>query len=148
MAEKKPVLRITGWKAVAVLIVIVAFAVYRYQGARETLPTDGADELKLWLTSEYISEGLPGLEQAIEADDSAAVDALANEILSRDRVTFRSINAHGALDDVVVRVDIRVDAGPPPVGDQVRYFRMSYSTITGWMTDYETTAVAYWLNIF
>jgi len=73
---------------------------------------------------------------------------MANEILARDRVTFRSIKAHGALDDIVVRADIRVDGGPPPVGDRVRYFRMHYSTITGWIMDYETTVVAYYLNIF
>ncbi len=148
MDKDKPQLRITGWKAVVVLVAIGAFAVFRYQGARATLPTEGADELKLWLTSEYISEGLPGLEQSVEANDSAAIAAMANEILARDRVTFRSIKAHGALDDIVVRADIRVDGGPPPVGDRVRYFRMHYSTITGWIMDYETTVVAYYLNIF
>lgn len=144
----KPEIKITGWKAVVVLLIIVAFAAYRFQAARATLPTDGSDELKLWLTSEYISEGLPALEQAIEANDSAAVSEAANEVLSRDRVTFRKIAARGLLDDIVVRVEIQVDGGAPPVGDRVRYFRMHFSTITGWIMDYETTVVAYYLNFF
>jgi hypothetical protein len=146
--SKNPELKVTGWKAIVVLIAIVAFALYRFQAARETLPTDGADEIKLWLTSEYISAGLPALEQAVDANDSIAVTAMANEILSRDRVTFRTISARGALDDLVVKVDIRVDGGPPPVGDDTRYFRMHYSTVTGWIMDYETNAVAYYLNFF
>jgi hypothetical protein len=144
----KPEIRITGWKAVVVLLIILAFAAYRFQAARATLPTDGADELKLWLSSEYISEGLPALEQAIAANDSASVNDMTNEILSRDRVTFRKIDARGAFEDIVVRVDIQVDGGAPPVGSPVRYFRMRYSTITGWMMDYETTAIAYYLNFF
>lgn len=144
----KPEIKITGWKALVVLLAIVAFAVYRFQSARAALPTDGADELKLWLTSEYISEGLPALEQAIEANDSAAVSDAVNQVLSRDRLTFRKIDARGLLDDMVVRVDILVDGGTPPVGSRVRYFRMHYSTITGWVMDHETTSVAYFLNFF
>jgi hypothetical protein len=148
VTERKPELKITGWKAVVVLLMIFAFAVYRFQAARAALPTDGADEIKLWLTSEYISAGLPALERAVEANDSAAVADMSNEILSRDRVTFRTISARGAFDDLVVKVDVRVDGVAPPVGDRVRYFRMHFSTVTGWIMDYETTAVAYWLNIF
>ncbi len=144
----KPEIKITGWKAVVVLLIIVAFAAYRFQAARATLPTDGADELKLWLSSEYIAEGLPAPEQAIESNDSAAVSNMANEVLSRDRVTFRKIAARGLMDDIVVRVDIQVDGGAPPVGSRVRYFRMHYSTITGWIMDYETTVIAYYLNFF
>ncbi len=144
----RPEIKITGKKAVVLLVIVVLFAFLQGRAARATIPTEGADELRMELVSEYISAGLPALEQAMAANDVAAVEGLTEEILSRDRVIFRSIEARGSFGNVVVRVEIQVDGGAPPVGDRIRYFGMRHSPTVGWIVEYETFALAYYLKFF
>ncbi len=49
--------RVTGWKAVIVLIAVAAFLGYRYNALRTTLATEAADELRFWLAA---GKSLPG----------------------------------------------------------------------------------------
>ena len=146
MSEVK--IRVTGWKAVMVLIVVAAFVGYRYYAVQTTLETGGADELRFWLAAEYMAQGLPALEDAIERGDAAAAEAQALEIVARERIEFTEMSARGAPDDLAVRVRIRVDGRPPPDGQEVRYFRMRHSTVTGWRMRRELTKLGYYLTLF
>ncbi|NIM51607.1 MAG: hypothetical protein GTN62_12330 [Gemmatimonadales bacterium] len=146
MSEIK--IRLTGWKAILVLVVAVAFVGYRYVAMRTTLATEAAAELRLWLAAGYISQGLPALQEAVERGDQEAAAAQAQNIVAQERIEFTSIGARGGRDDVVVRVEILVDGKPPPDGRQVRYFRMRHSLVTGWMMRYETSALAYIFKLF
>lgn len=141
-------IRLTGWKALVGVVVLVGFVGYRYAAMRATLATDAADELRLWLAGEYQAAGLPELERALAAGDRAAAERSAAEIIARDRISFRDLRARGEPNDVVVRAEIAVDGRPPPVGGAVRYFRMQYSTLTGWRLARETTALSYHLRVF
>lgn len=49
---------------------------------------------------------------------------------------------------MVVRAEFLVDDRPPAEGENVRYYRMSYTTITGWRMKQPTTALAYYLKVF
>lgn len=146
MSEIK--IRVTGWKAILVLVVAVAFVGYRYVAMRTTLATEAADELRLWLAAGYISQGLPALQEAVERGDREAAATQAQDLVAQERIEFASIGARGSRDDVVVRVEILVDGKPPPDGRQVRYFRMRHSLVTGWTMRYETSALAYIFKLF
>jgi anti-sigma-K factor RskA len=146
MSEVK--IRVTGWKAIVVLLVVAAFVGYRYYAVQTTLETAGADELRFWLSAEYMAQGLPGLEEAVESGDAVAAEEQARELVARDRVEFTEMGARGAPDDLVVRVRIRVDGRTPPDGREVRYFRMRHSTVTGWRMRAETTKLGYYLALF
>lgn len=140
-------IKLTGWKAVVVIVVVAVVAALRLGAGRASLPTDGADALRVWLHAEYVREGLPALEAAIEANDAAAAETQAQEILASDRIVFRSLKARGSTSEVLVRVEIQVDGGEPPVGNSVRYFVMEHSMITGWRMVYETSAISYYLKL-
>ncbi len=144
MSEIK--VRLTGWKAIAVIVAVAGFVGYRYYSLQTTLATEAAEELKFWLVSEYMASGLPALRQAVESSDPGAATALAQEILDRGRVEFTEISARGSSDDLVVRVEILVDGGAPPDGRRVRYFRMSHSLVTGWRMRRETNVLGYYLK--
>ena len=73
---------------------------------------------------------------------------VAEELLGLARIELPSIQARGRGDDVVVRVEIRVDGKEPPEGESVRYYRMSHSALTGWRVRRETTALSYYLKLF
>ena len=146
MSEIK--IRVTGWKAIAVLVLAAAFVGYRYNAMRSTVATEAADELRFWLAAEYVAMGLPALEQALESGDSIAAELQAREIVARDRIEFPSLTARGEPDDVVLRAEILVDGRTPPDGESVRYFQMRHSTVTGWRMRREVTAVSYYLRFF
>ena len=141
-------LQLTGWKALAVIAVVLAFAGYRYIAVRTTLEAGGADELRMWILADYVRQGLPGLQQAIESGDMQAAEEQAEQLVANERIRFTEMSARGSPDDLVVPVKIRVDSAQPPDGREVRYFRMRHSTVTGWRMQRETGALAYYLNFF
>ena len=140
-------LQLSGWKAIAVIGIVVAVAGYRFMAVRTTLETGGADELKMWVLADYVRQGLPALEQALESGDMQAAEEQAQQLIAAERIQFTEMKARGTPDDLVVRVKIRVDGGAPPDGREVRYFRMSHSTITGWRMERETTKLGYYLKL-
>lgn len=145
---KTPEITVTEWKAAAVLAGIVVFALVRSQAVKETLPTEGAEELRMHLANEYMAAGLPALAQAVGVNDSGAVEDLTERLLSRERVSVTEFDARGTFHDVLVRAVIQVDGEPPSIGEPVRYFRMHFSPTVGWMVDYETHALSYYLKLF
>ena len=138
--------KLTGWRAIVVLLGVLAFLVYRYNALHTTVATGAAEELRFWLAAEYIAAGLPALEQAVESADPAAAELQAQDVLARERIEFTELSARGTPDDVVIRAEISVDGHAPPVGDPVRYFRMKHSMVTGWRMQHEVHAISYYLK--
>jgi hypothetical protein len=139
-------IELKGWKAIAALAVIIVVLVATFRAERSSLETEAADELKLWVRSEYLAQGMHGIDPGQMSEEE--LQAKGEELLSLNEVQFTSISARGRGDDIVVKVEIRVSGGEPPDGKPVRYFRMSHSTVTGWRVRHETTALSYYLKLF
>lgn len=140
-------IRLTGGRAVIMVLVALVVVGYRWYAARASLDTGAADQLRVWLVAEYTAAGLDPHAQAVEGGDAGAAAAGAQDLLARTRIAFPSLTARGAPDDLVVRAEILVGGGPPPVGRPVRYFRMQHSLVTGWLLRRETVALAYYLRL-
>jgi hypothetical protein len=132
--------KLTGAKAIIAIIVVVAFVGFRYVSAASSIETDAASELQTWLRAEYAS--------GIMAEYPEPTEEMAQRVLALENLDFPEINGRGTPDDMVVRVRIRVDGGPPPYGNEVRYFRMEYSQLTKWRLRRETMKWSYYLNLF
>jgi hypothetical protein len=139
-------IELKGWKAVAALAVIIVILVATFRAERRTLESEAADELKVWIRSEYLARGLHGVDPGQLTEEE--LQAKGEELLSLNEVQFTSISARGRGDDIVVKVEIRVSGEEPPDGKPLRYFRMSHSTVTGWRVRRETTALSYYLKLF
>jgi len=111
-----------GGKAVVLLAAIALFAISKVILGRATLDSAGRQELATWLAAEYTRAAVAAVGH------SAADSSAGQELLRAQDVGFRSLTAHGGGDDVVVRAEILVAGQPPPVGRQVRYFRMHHSS--------------------
>lgn len=140
-------IKLKGLKALAALLVIGAVAAGKLAMERQTLETEAAEELKFWLSSEYLGEGLAEFDSVAAMGEEEA-RAMTDELLRRAEVEFTDISARGRGDDVVVRVEVRVSGGDPPDGQRVRYFRMSHSALTGWRVLRETWALSYYLRFW
>lgn len=135
-------IRMTGWKAVLVILALVGFAGFRMVSARSALDTDGTEELSMWLRAEYASRYMRNI------DAETITPEQVESLLALDRITFPSIRGNGTPSDMVVRVEIEIDGQPPPDGRSVRYWRMEHSMITGWRMVREANVLLYYLNVF
>lgn len=134
--------KLTGWPAMVVAVLAVGFYGLTFVISRRTLDDDALAPVRQQLQGEYSLVLLPGVDP--QQPDPAAVERL----LALDRITFASVSARGSGDNVIVRVEPRVDGSPPPDGRSVRYFRMSWSALQGWRLRHETTAFKYYTQLF
>jgi len=142
-------LSVRGWKAAAVLAVLAAACGLHQWRLRATLATEAVEALKPWIAGRFMEAALHEVEGRPLAQLSPAErNALARRLLAARRIEVRSIQARGLGEDVVVRVEVFVDGRPPPDGQTVRYYRMSYSTLLGWTFRQEVGPLSYWLALW
>lgn len=128
-----------GGPAVLVLAAMIAFGAWRMYAARVSLDSDARQRIEEQLEARYLRDALAAVGDGIP--NAEQVEAL----LRSGRVEIQSLSARGTPDDMVVRVEATVDGQPPPDGEAVTYWRMSYSTITGWRVERAASAVSWWL---
>ncbi len=142
-------IKVTGWKAIASIVIVVAIVAFRFVSHTRTLPPAAVDPITTELAAEYARQLLPQLQQAAQAQspvDEAQTEQLVRQ-LSTDNIEITSIAARGGGDDIVARVDIVVDGGLPSDGKTTRYYKMEYSTVTGWRVRYEVGKWSYYLTL-
>ena len=144
-----PQINVKGWKAIPVILVVLAIAGYKYYAMRTTLDTGAKEEIKFWLLSEYAGKALDNPKlQNLNAMSPAEADQAAEELLRLNRINIKSIGARGKDDDIVVRVEIEVDGKAPPDGKSIRYFHMTHSTVTGWKMKWDAHWISYYLKLW
>jgi len=130
--------KLTGWKALALLVVLVALGAYRFTRAHVALEGKGRETLEAWIVGE--------IQRPLLADTTLPLAEKGAALLEASgAVTIRKLDAHGPLDDVHVRVELEPAPALPPGFALVRYYRMRYSSLTGWMHKGRSDAVLYWL---
>lgn len=127
----------TGWKAWAVLAVIIALAFTRYQMIHGGLP-EALVQIKPFLKGSYIRQAIA--ERGTER---------ARNPFPKFEVTFAEAAVRGVFSPrPVVRVKPLVNGGPPPDGREYRYYVMEFSVFTGYYAPIETGAWSWRLGFF
>ena len=144
-----PQINIKGWKAIPVILVVLAIVGYKFYAMKSTLDTDATQVVKFWLLAEYSGKALDNpLLKNFGAMPSAEADRAAEELLKLQKIDIKSIGGRGTDDDIVVRVEIEVDGKAPPDGKSIRYFHMRHSTITGWSMKRDASWPSYYLKLW
>lgn len=117
----------------------MAFLGFRQWQSRATLDSDATEVVTWWIAAEYSRYHL--------ARTDVTDQERAQFLLATDSVQLASISARGRPARMFVRVEVTPGTASPPGWDGVRYYRMKYSTITGWHMERETTAVSYYLAL-
>ena len=98
---------LTGWKAVAFILVVVAFGAYRFTRARAALEGDGREKLEAWIVGE--------IQRPLLADTTLALAEKGAALLEASTaVGIRTLDARGPFDDVHVRVELEPNPALPP----------------------------------
>ena len=138
MSDKSVTL--TGWKAVAAIVLVAGFVGFRWYTAREALDTAGREYLEEWIAME--------LARPLLADTTTSLEERGQAVLAATKVRIRSMSGRGPLDDLVVKVELEPSSDLPAGTELVRYYRLEYSTIMGWRHRADATALSYYLSIF
>jgi hypothetical protein len=104
-------IRVTGWRAFALLVAMAAFGLWRAQAQRRTLDTEARRLVQIELSAEYLRGG---------------------NLVPSEVVELRSLTARGHGERVVVRAEVTVQGRTPPDGESVRYFAMRHRLVGGW----------------
>lgn len=131
---------ITGWKAILVLIVLVSVGGFRLTTARTKIDTQGRAALERWVQAEMI--------RPLLADTTRSLQERGAAMLEASSVTIKSLSVRGPSRNAVVRVELNPSPALPPGTDLVRYYRMQYSSISGWTHRGSATALNWYLAAF
>ena len=131
-------IKLTGWKAVLVALVVLGFLGFRYTTAVQTLDTDGRQAISEWVAAEYQRYHLARTD--LSEGDKAAL------LLKTESVDLVSLEARGRPERMAVRVEIEPNVAHPPGTPYVRYYTLEYSTVTGWRHKGDITALQYHLT--
>lgn len=141
-------IKLTGWKAVIVLVIVGTVVGFRMLSQSRTLETEAVAAIKTELAADYARQLLPELQEAAQTPNESAgeIDQLVMNV-SAENIDIVSISARGRGEDVVVQVEIEVDGRNPPDGKRTRYYRMRHSTGIGWTVRHEVGKWSYYLKL-
>jgi hypothetical protein len=131
-----------GWPAVVALVIVAGLYGATFVVGRRALDDKVLEQIRHQLRGEYTTALLPGVDPRHPDPEAVA------KLTALERIKFASVSVRGFGSNVIVRVEPRVDGEPPPDGRDVRYYRMSYSALTGWRVRHQSTAWRYYTRVF
>lgn len=139
-------IKFTGMKAVAVIAVIIVFLMAKLTMSNEALQNEGVQAIEQWLLMESARQAIPDMEKAMEHmnENAEYLEQMAND-LQQSNFEIISVTRHGFSEKIVVRAEIRFKGEEQTEDINVRYFKMSYSMVTGWRGIRESSKWNYYL---
>jgi hypothetical protein len=137
-------IELTGWKAIAALLVFVAVAGVRLSMRFPAIPDDGRDAVRAWLVKDYEGRGPKALAQMVSDYRAGLPVHVPDPPAEVPQVDFVSLRGHGLRGAMVVRAEVSVNGGVPPDDRPVRYFFLTTKFDGGWMVMSETTEFSYY----
>jgi hypothetical protein len=137
-------IELTGWKAIAALVLILGVSGYQLYSRFPTVNDDGRAALRDWLVKDYTGRGPKALAQRVADYRAGLPDRPLDVPAVEPNVEFVSLSAHGSPTDMIVRAEVSADGGPPPDGRPVRYLFLTTKPEGGWMVFTEADSYQYY----
>lgn len=149
----KQQVQLTGWKAVAAVVVVIAlFGVRLMTFSDQRNNTELMSKLEVHVTSNYLTDQVSQLEQALRSGDPGVQAQGIDSVLS-SRVTYHEVMTSYPLfefsssKEVVVKVVYSLDdqfgSGPKTT----QYFLFNYGGLTdSWSYQRESSELSFYLN--
>ena len=148
-------IKLTGWKAIAVLIVLLGVVGFRLMTFNDK-KNDKAlmRQIELQLTTEFLPNDVERLKAAFETGDEDQMQSVAESITSA-KLHIGSVQASYPLfdfstsKDVVVKVSYSLYDASGIRKTGTKYYLLKHGSIGNtWQYKYDTTVVSYYLNFF
>ena len=149
MPDQKITLRFTGWKAIAVLLLLLAVAGWlaaRYLSPADTLPDAAQSAIKSALRFEYTQRltakyGITG--ESLPTRQAA--EKFAGELTALEHIEISELKVRGLWRKRVAQFRVSVAGHAPPDDRSVRHMRLTWSALGNAWLAYPSGASAYHL---
>ena len=143
LLQKKMVF--TGTPAVIVILLYVVYMAMGYKNMNSSFDPEGIEAVEFYISADYYREPVAQLNKNIkQGTRKDRLEAMSKEVQRLTNVEIVSADLKGFdSEDLIAKVEIEVDGKTPPDGRRYRYFNVSYSWLTGWRVESETTASLY-----
>jgi hypothetical protein len=145
--EQQFTVTLKGWKAVAALMLIAAVYGLVLYSRVQRLDDSGRQALQGWLLKDYNGQGPKEIYKRVQ-DYKAGLPFQPLPDIQPMNIEFSTVSARGSANNLIVKVEITVDGGPPPDGRPVRYFRMMHNDDRGWWVSSETDSYWYYRTMY
>lgn len=154
MGEEKLNFELSGWKAVVILIVLIAAVGIRIVSMGDKKgDANLMEKIRFQLMTEYFPSDVDKLKAAVESGDNDRITAVSQSVLSTRldiksvKVSYSIFNFSSKKKNVVVKVDYSVDDqfGTRKKGTQYYLFEHS-PMFNRWEYRSKSLAFRYWSN--
>lgn len=125
MSIRNTEVQLTGWKAIAVCLLVVSFVIWKYLAANQALQAQGANDIRQWIAGEYTQYHADALQ-----DYSRSAEERAELLGAIQNVQLQSLQARGSAERLIVKVEIEPSLATPPGSSLVRYYEVSFDPLT------------------
>ncbi len=146
-------IKLTGWKGVVALVVIVGLIGYRFISQKDL--TDDPDlmfKIEMELKTLYIPDQVDQMKAAQEAGDTKKLEELAKK-LTTTKLKVLSVQASQPMfdfsspKDVVLKVTYTLEDASTAAEEQTNYYLFEHSSLTdNWRLLHRSNPVSYYLN--
>ena len=137
-------LPLAGWPAAAVGALILGVVAYQCVARIQHVDDAGRETIRAWLVREYQGKEIRREVQGHLRRKAGEEEAPAQAPMPEPAVRFVSLDAHGWKDFMIVRVQVKVNDGPPPDGRSVRYVHLDRQPGGRWKAFGDTDALHYY----
>ncbi len=128
-------------------LVVLGVVTYQCVARIQSVDDAGRETIRAWLVREYHGTGLRQEVRAYLQRKAGAPVEPAPPSTPEPEVGFVSLTGHGSKDIMVVRVQVRVNNGPPPDSRTVRYVDLMRRTDGRWMVFAESNWLHYYWTL-
>ena len=139
----------TGAPAIVVILLYVVYMAMGYKSMSSSFDPEGIKAVESYISADYYREPVAQLNKNFkQGTRQDRLEAMSKEVQSLTNVEIVSADLKGFdSKDLIAKVEIEVDGNAPADGRRYRYFNVSYSWLTGWRVEGETTATLYKLKL-
>lgn len=143
--------QLKGWPAVIVVVLAVGVVIgYRiHLHSNPEISAELEKKLEFDLMTELaggISADAEAIDAALQRGDTRRAEQIGQDMLKR-KVEIDDFDMRGGGDDIIVRAEYTL-FGPGEPEPRVGYYRYSYSSLTGWQYQYETSVWSWRMKLF
>lgn len=138
--------QLTGWKAVAVIVLFLGFIVFQHFRVQNQLEAEGEAIVKEYLGRKHLHQLNQVIEKYQQSKDVKKTEKEIEKVIEQSKaMEIQSMSARGNGKRFVVRVEYTIQGKPPEDGKSPRYLVLIRSLGT-FRVDHETTASSYYLT--
>lgn len=142
-------IKVTGGKAVILILILVTIAGFQYFRLQTTVEGKAKEAVQIELLAEYAGKSNVLLKEARQQDVTLErVSEVLEQVQNLQKIEITSIKGRKSGKDVIVRVKFTIDGRSLTDGANIRYYVMKKDVMGKWQVKRRTSALWYYAALW